>query len=191
MMGRGRPDRGHPVAILNANYIARRWRIISRRLFAVIGNLVAHECILDLRRFKNVNRRAVGQAVWRLRFSCADAGRGRRRHADGRAEPRANRSSNWDRFCDAMISIQRGKCRRCKFRRRWTMQNNLLNKPPANGGRGHWRTIGDPALPARIGGVPGQITARSIKFWPAIGRIDNVFGDRNPVCSCAGLENYS
>jgi len=36
--------------------------------------------------------------------------------------------------------------------------------------------------------VPGL---RDYKFWPAVGRVDNVFGDRNPVCTCAGMENYS
>ena len=45
------------------------------------------------------------------------------------------------------------------------------------------------SLHARSGGVLGQEPSRLI-FWPHVGRVDNVFGDRNPVCSCVGMENY-
>ena len=68
-------------------------------------------------------------------------------------------------------------------------KNNLLKERPAHGGQDCQRQL-EPALLARAGGVSGE-GLHDYKFWPHVSRVDNVFGDRNLVCSCAGMENYS
>ncbi len=171
-------------AILNANYIARRLENHFPTLYRRNG-LVAHECILDLRAFKSVTAEDVAKRLMDYGFhaptlSWPVAG-------TLMVEPTESESkSELDRFCDAMIAIhaemtaiESGTADK---------QNNLLKNAPHtadmiaadNWNRPYARESA--AFP-----VPGL---RDYKFWPAVGRVDNVFGDRNPVCTCVGMENY-
>ena len=90
-----------------------------------------------------------------------------------------------DRFCDAMIAIhaeitavESGAA---------DAKNNLLKNAPHTADRSPAKL--EPSLLPRSGGFPAP-GLRDHKFWPAVGRIDNVYGDRNPVCTCVGMENY-
>lgn len=170
------------VAILNANYIARRLAPFYPVVYKGEGGWVAHECIIDLRQFHTVTAEDVAKRLMDYGF-----------HAPTLSwpvsgtlmiEPTESESKDeLDRFCAAMISIHReimaietGKA---------DAQNNLLKNAPhtadmiasADWNRPYTRT--EAAFP-----VPGLL---DYKFWPAVGRIDNVYGDRNPVCTCAGL----
>jgi glycine dehydrogenase len=92
-----------------------------------------------------------------------------------------------DRFCDAMISIH---AEMTAIENGSTdARNNLLKNAPHTAAMiaaddwDHTYTREQAAFPAPW--------LRDYKFWPHVGRVDNVFGDRNPVCSCVGMENYS
>jgi glycine dehydrogenase len=173
-------------AILNANYIAKRLENYFPTLYRGRKGLVAHECILDLRRFESVTAEDVAKRLMDYGFhaptlSWPVAG-------TLMVEPTESESKfELDRFCDAMIAIhaemtaiESGAADK---------QNNLLKNAPHtadmvaadNWNRPYSRESA--AFP-----VPGL---RDYKFWPAVGRVDNVFGDRNPVCTCAGMENYT
>jgi glycine dehydrogenase len=173
-------------AILNANYVARRLQSYFPVLYRGHGNLVAHECILDLRRFKGVTVEDVAKRLMDYGF-----------HAPTiswpvpgtmMVEPTESESKEeLDRFCEALISIhaemdavQSGQADK---------QNNLLKNAPHTADMlaadrwDHPYTREQACFPAKW--------LRDHKFWPAAGRIDNVFGDRNLVCSCVGMDAYS
>jgi glycine dehydrogenase len=174
------------VAILNANYIAKRLDTFFPVLYKGHTGLVAHECILDLRHFKSVTVEDVAKRLMDYGF-----------HAPTiswpvpgtmMVEPTESESKEeLDRFCEAMIgihaeiqAIESGQADR---------QNNLLKNAPHTADvltADKW----DRPYSREQAGYPAK-WLREHKFWPAVGRIDNVFGDRNLVCSCAGMENYS
>jgi glycine dehydrogenase len=173
-------------AILNANYIAKRLQDYFPVLYRGHGNLVAHECILDLRRFKEVTVEDVAKRLMDYGFhaptiSWPVAG-------TMMVEPTESESKEeLDRFCEAMISIhgemstiESGKADK---------RNNVLKNSPHTADMlaaepwAHPYSREQACFPAKW--------LRDHKFWPAVGRIDNVFGDRNLVCSCAGMEAYS
>jgi len=172
-------------AILNANYIAKRMENYFPVLHRGRKGLVAHECILDLRRFKSVTAEDVAKRLMDYGFhaptlSWPVAG-------TLMVEPTESESKfELDRFCDAMISIhaemtaiESGAADR---------QNNLLKNAPHTAdmiAADNWTrpySREQAAFPVA--------SLREYKFWPAVGRVDNVFGDRNPVCTCAGMEAY-
>ena len=173
------------VAILNANYIARRLEKFFPVLYKGHGGLVAHECILDLRHFKSVTVEDVAKRLMDYGF-----------HAPTiswpvpgtmMVEPTESESKQeLDRFCDAMIAIhaeiqaiESGQADR---------QSNLLKNAPHTAGMlmaDKWER----PYSRHQAGYPAP-WLREHKFWPPVGRIDNVYGDRNPVCSCAGMEAY-
>jgi glycine dehydrogenase len=173
------------VAILNANYIARKLEPYFPILFKGQGGVVAHECILDLRQFKNVTVEDVAKRLMDYGF-----------HAPTiswpvpgtmMVEPTESESkAELDRFCEALIAIH-GEIVEIETDRA-DKQNNLLKNAPHTAevvtadkwDRPYSRT--QAAYPARW--------LREHKFWPPVSRIDNVYGDRNPVCSCAGMEAY-
>ncbi|HLX95857.1 MAG TPA: aminomethyl-transferring glycine dehydrogenase [Verrucomicrobiae bacterium] len=172
-------------AILNANYIAKRLENYFPTLYRRNG-LVAHECILDLRRFKGVTVEDVAKRLMDYGF-----------HAPTiswpvpgtmMVEPTESESKyELDRFCDAMIAIH-GEISAIESGSMDAKDNLLKNAPHtadmvAADAWNHPYSREQAAFP-----VTGL---RDYKFWPAVGRIDNVFGDRNPVCSCVGMENYS
>ncbi len=186
MMGANGLTEATKFAILNANYIAKRLENYFPTLYRGHGNLVAHECILDLRRFKNVTAEDVAKRLMDYGFhaptlSWPVAG-------TLMVEPTESESKfELDRFCDAMIAIhaeltaiESGAADK---------QNNLLKNAPHTAdmvAADNW----DRPYSRESAAFPVK-SLREYKFWPAVGRIDNVFGDRNPVCSCAGMENYT
>ena len=92
-----------------------------------------------------------------------------------------------DRFCDAMISIhaEMTPSKTAHADRAKTTSSRTPRTPPTRSPA----TIG--TAPTRASKPPSLPWLHDYKFWPAVGRVDNVFGDRNPVCSCVGMENYS
>jgi glycine dehydrogenase len=185
MMGADGLTEATKFAILNANYISKRLEKHFPTLYRSNG-LVAHECILDLRAFKSVTAEDVAKRLMDYGFhaptlSWPVAG-------TLMVEPTESESKyELDRFCDAMISIhaemtavETGAA---------DAKNNLLKNAPHTADQiasDNWNrpyTREAAAFPAK--------SLLEYKFWPHVGRVDNVFGDRNPVCSCAGMENYS
>ena len=173
-------------AILNANYITKRLQDYFPVLYRGHGNLVAHECILDLRQFKSVTVEDVAKRLMDYGF-----------HAPTiswpvpgtmMVEPTESESKEeLDRFCEALMAIhaeikaiESGAADK---------QNNLLKNAPhtadmlAAAEWNHPYSREQACFPAKW--------LHDHKFWPAVGRIDNVFGDRNLVCSCAGMEAYA
>jgi glycine dehydrogenase len=174
------------VAILNANYIANRLEKHFPTLYQGHGRLVAHECILDMRDFKSVTAEDIAKRLIDYGFhaptlSWPVAG-------TMMVEPTESESkAELDRFCDAMIAIH-GEIREIETGRMDRLNNLLKNAPHTadtiaadDWNRPYSRQ--QAAFPAPW--------LKEHKFWPAAGRIDNVFGDRNPVCTCVGMEEYS
>jgi glycine dehydrogenase len=185
MMGPDGLTEATKFAILNANYIAARLEKYFPTLYRSNG-LVAHECILDLRAFHSVTAEDVAKRLMDYGFhaptlSWPVAG-------TLMVEPTESESKyELDRFCDAMISIhaemtavETGAA---------DAKNNLLKNAPHTADQiasDNWNrpyTREAAAFPAK--------SLHDYKFWPPVARVDNVFGDRNPVCSCVGMENYA
>jgi glycine dehydrogenase len=186
MMGADGLTEATKFAILNANYIAKRLENYFPTLYRGHGGLVAHECILDLRRFKSVTAEDVAKRLMDYGFhaptlSWPVAG-------TLMVEPTESESKlELDRFCDAMIAIH-GEMQAIESGAA-DRQNNLLKNAPHTADMvtaDNW----DRPYPREAAAFPVK-SLREYKFWPAVGRVDNVFGDRNPVCTCAGMENYS
>jgi len=147
---------------------------------------VAHECILDLRQFKKVTVEDVAKRLMDFGFhaptvSWPVAG-------TMMVEPTESESKEeLDRFCYAMITIrseikmvENGKV---------DAGNNLLKSAPHT-----TDMVGANEWPHPYNRECAAFPApwlRDYKFWPAVGRIDNVWGDRNLVCSCAEMESFS
>jgi glycine dehydrogenase len=186
MMGAGGLTEATRFAILNANYIAKRLENYFPVLYRGHGGLVAHECILDLRAFKSVTVEDVAKRLMDYGF-----------HAPTISwpvpgtmmiEPTESESkTELDRFCDALISIH-GEISAIESGQ-VDKQNNLLKNAPHTAdmiASDQWSkpySREQAAFPASW--------LREHKYWPHVGRIDNVYGDRNPVCTCVGMENYS
>jgi glycine dehydrogenase len=188
MMGNVGLRAASQVAILNANYIAKRLDPHFPILYRGKNGFVAHECIIDLRGLQKSSGITVEDVAKRL----MDFGF----HAPTMAwpvagtmmiEPTESESKDeLDRFCEALITIrteikeiEEGKTDR---------ENNLLKNAPHTASMvisDHWTkpyTREQAAFP--LPWVRGQ------KFWPSVGRIDNAFGDRNFVCTCPSIESY-
>ncbi len=173
-------------AILNANYVARRLQDFFPLLFRGHGNLVAHECILDLRQFRSVTVEDVAKRLMDYGF-----------HAPTiswpvpgtmMVEPTESESrEELDRFCDALIAIH-GEIQEIESGQA-DKQNNLLKNAPHTADMLALELWNHPYSRERAC-FPAK-WSRDHKFWPAVGRIDNVFGDRNLVCSCAGMEDFA
>jgi glycine dehydrogenase len=176
------------LAILNANYVARRLEEHYPVLYAGHEGLVAHECILDLRPLKDSSGISVEDVAKRLidfgfnapTMSFPVAG-------TLMIEPTESESKEeLDRFCDAMIAI-REEIRAVEEGRFDKDDNPLRNAPhTAQEVVGEWthpysREAAVYPLPSLIAG----------KYWPPVARVDNVYGDRNLVCSCPPLEAYA
>ena len=186
MMGADGLTQASQYAILNANYIAKRLENYFPTLYRGHGELVAHECILDLRQFKSVTVEDVAKRLMDYGF-----------HAPTiswpvpgtmMVEPTESESkAELDRFCDAMIAIH-GEISAVESGAADT-QNNLLKNAPHTADQiasDNWNrpySREQAAFPAK--------DLHEYKFWPHVSRVDNVYGDRNPICTCAGMENYS
>jgi len=184
MMGADGLTEATKFAILNANYISKRLENHFPTLYRSNG-LVAHECILDLRAFRATTAEDVAKRLMDYGFhaptlSWPVAG-------TLMVEPTESESkSELDRFCDAMIAIhaemtavENGTA---------DAKNNLLKNAPHTADQiasDNWNrpySREQAAFPAK--------DLHDYKFWPHVSRVDNVFGDRNPVCSCVGMEAY-
>jgi glycine dehydrogenase len=177
------------VAILNANYIAKRLEAHYPVLYRGQNGFVAHECILDTRGFKS----AAGIEVEDLAKRLIDYGF----HAPTMSfpvagtmmvEPTESESkAELDRFIEAMIGIreeiaavERGEMPR---------DNNVLKRSPHTAAHvvsDAW----DRPYSREQAAYPTSWT-REHKFWPHVGRIESAFGDRNLVCACPPIEEYA
>ncbi|MBF8754795.1 aminomethyl-transferring glycine dehydrogenase [Pseudomonas guariconensis] len=187
MMGGAGLKRASQMAILNANYIARRLEEHYPVLYTGGNGLVAHECILDLRPLKDTSGISVDDVAKRL----IDFGF----HAPTMSfpvagtlmiEPTESESKEeLDRFCDAMIQI-REEIRAVENGTVDKDDNPLKNAPHTAAELvGEW-THGYSREQA-VYPLPSLVEA---KYWPPVGRVDNVFGDRNLVCACPSIESY-
>ncbi|MDH4567371.1 aminomethyl-transferring glycine dehydrogenase, partial [Pseudomonas sp. BN414] len=187
MMGGDGLRRATQMAILNANYIARRLEEHYPVLYTGSNGLVAHECILDLRPLKDTSGISVDDVAKRL----IDYGF----HAPTMSfpvpgtlmiEPTESESKEeLDRFCDAMIRI-REEIRAVEAGELDKDDNPLKNAPhTAQELVGEWthRYSRELAVYPSASLVDG-------KYWPPVGRVDNVHGDRNLVCACPSIEAY-
>ncbi len=189
MMGGEGLTRATEVAILNANYIANRLDPHFPVLYRNIRGRVAHECIVDPRPLKASSGVTVDDIAKRL----IDYGF----HAPTMSfpvpgtlmiEPTESESkAEIDRFCDAMIAI-RNEIAEVEAGR-WTIEASPLRHAP--------HTVHDIAddrwdrAYSRADGCFPAGTSRIDKYWSPVGRVDNVYGDRNLVCSCPPIEDYA
>ena len=173
-------------AILNANYIATRLDLHFPVLYKGANGRVAHECILDLRHFKKVTVEDVAKRLMDFGFhaptiSWPVAG-------TMMVEPTESESKEeLDRFCEAMIAI-RAEIESVESGAVDGEDNLLKNAPHTTD------MVGGNAWPHDYDRERAAFPApwlRDYKFWPAVGRIDNEWGDRNLVCSCAGMEAFT
>ena len=188
MMGATGLTEATKIAILNANYVAKRLDPYFPVLFKGKRGLVAHECIVDLRQWKSagievedVAKRLMDYGFHAPTISWPVAG-------TMMVEPTESESKDeLDRFCDALISIHaeieavaNGKADR---------QSNVLKNAPHTARQiaaDKW----DRPYSREQAAFPAPWT-RENKFWPSVARIDNVYGDRNLFCSCPPLEEFS
>lgn len=188
MMGGEGLTHATKIAILNANYIAHRLAPYYPILFTGKYGLVAHECIIDLRLLRKTADISVDDVAKRL----MDYGF----HAPTMSwpvagtmmiEPTESESlAELDRFCDAMISIR--KEIEAIEKGEMDKDDNVLKNAPHTGEmllKSEWHH----PYSREMAAYPDNWT-KVHKFWTPVARIDNARGDRNLVCSCAGMENY-
>ncbi len=188
LMGAAGLTQASKLAILNANYMAKRLDGHYSILYRGNAGLVAHECIVDLRPFKKVAGIEVDDIAKRLidygfhppTMSWPVAG-------TIMVEPTESESkAELDRFCDAMIAI------RDEIRQVETgaidAQNNVLKNAPHTAVCLTAETWEHPY--SREQAVYPTPWTRERKFWPAVARVDNAYGDRNLVCSCPSMAEY-
>ena len=189
LMGGDGLTKATQVAILNANYMAKRLEKHFPIVYTGKNGFVAHEFILDLRHFKE----SAGVEAMDVAKRLMDYGF----HAPTVSwpvpgtlmiEPTESESkAELDRFCDALIKI-RGEIQEI-VEGRVPRDNNVLKNAPHTAQAvtatqwPHPYTREQAAFPAPW--------VRERKFWPAVGRIDDAYGDRNLVCTCPPMESYS
>ncbi|EIA1772555.1 aminomethyl-transferring glycine dehydrogenase [Vibrio vulnificus] len=188
MMGADGLTEATKVAILNANYVMERLRPHYPVLYRGTNGRVAHECIIDIRPLKeetgiseeDIAKRLMDYGFHAPTMSFPVAG-------TLMVEPTESEDlQELDRFCDAMIAI-REEMTKVK-NGEWPLENNpLVNAPHTQVDlmEEQWNC----PYPREIACFPSAATKRS-KYWPTVNRVDNVYGDRNLVCSCPGIENY-
>ncbi|MBD0688694.1 aminomethyl-transferring glycine dehydrogenase [Streptomyces sp. CBMA123] len=187
LMGGEGLKRATQVAVLNANYIAKRLAPHFPVLYTGPGGLVAHECIIDLRPLTKDTGVTVDDIAKRL----IDYGF----HAPTMSFPVAGTLMieptesedlhEIDRFCDAMIEI-RGEIDKVGSGE-WAADDNPLRNAPHTaatlaGDWAHGYSRQEAVFPAGVN--PAD------KYWPPVSRIDGAYGDRNLVCSCPPLDEY-
>ncbi len=187
LMGREGLRQASVMAILNANYIAKRLEPHYPVLYRGESGMVAHECILDLRPLKESTGISVDDVAKRL----IDFGF----HAPTMSfpvpgtlmvEPTESESkAELDRFCNAMIAI-REEISRVASGEFDAKDNMLVNAPhTAAALAGQW-----PHAYSREQAVYPLADLRANKYWPPVGRVDNVYGDRNLICACPPVSDY-
>jgi glycine dehydrogenase len=190
MMGAAGLTRATEVAILSANYVAQRLQGAYPVLYSGPGGMVAHECIIDCRGFQAETGVMVEDIAKRL----ADFGF----HAPTMSwpvagtlmiEPTESESkAELDRFCEAMIAI-RAEIAAIAAGKLDRADNPLKHAPhTAREVMAETWTHGYSRAQAAF---PLPFVAEGGKYWPPVKRVDNVYGDRNLVCTCAPLEAYA
>src|SRR5262245_14976736 len=187
MMGAVGLKHASEVAILNANYIAKRVEPYFPVLFKGKLGLVAHECIVDLRQWRSagIEVEDVAKRLMDYGFHAPTVSwpvGGTMMIEPTESEPK----HELDRFCDAMISIH-GEMQAIAEGKQ-DRQSNLLKNAPHTARQiasDKW----DRPYSREQAAFPAPWT-RDHKFWPAVGRIDNVYGDRNLFCSCPPIEEF-
>jgi glycine dehydrogenase len=177
------------VAILNANYVAKRLELAYPLLYTGPNGTVAHECILDPRPLKasagieveDITKRLMDYGFHAPTVSFPVAG-------TLMIEPtESENKAELDRFCDAMLAIREeiAQVERGELPR----DDNPLKHAPHTASA----VISDAwthAYPREQAAFP-TAEARAAKFWPSVGRIESAFGDRHLVCSCPPMEAYA
>jgi glycine dehydrogenase len=177
------------LAILNANYVAKRLHGHMELLYAGKNGLVGHECIVETRPFKasagievtDIAKRLIDYGFHPPTVSFPVAG-------TLMVEPTESESKEeLDRFCDALIAI-RGEILEVE-RGEADRQDNLLKNAP------HClqELLADEwthSYARERAAYPSEAT-REHKIWPPVGRIDDAYGDRNLVCTCPPIEEYA
>ena len=187
LMGAAGLRRATQVAVLSANYVAKRLEPHYPVLYTGPGGLVAHECIIDVRPLTKATGVSIDDVAKRL----IDYGF----HAPTMSFPVAGTLmieptesedlAELDRFCDAMIAI-RAEIEKVATGE-WSTEDNPLRNAPHTAAQlaGEWKHPYGRREAAFPGGVPA-----GDKYWPPVRRIDGAYGDRNLVCSCPPLEDY-
>jgi len=189
MMGAEGIKRATQVAILNANYIAKRLSDHYPVLYHGANGFVAHECIIDLHPLKeacgitneDVAKRLVdyGFHAPTMSFPVADTLMIEPTESEAKREI--------DRFCDALIQIREEA--RAIERGEMDATNNVLKNAPHT----HDLLMDDEwalPYPKRLAFFP-LAGLREDKYWPPVGRVDNVAGDRTLICTCPPMEAYA
>ncbi len=189
MMGADGLKHATEAAILAANYISKRLAPHYPTLYASANGHVAHECILDLRHFKDTSGVMAEDVAKRL----MDYGF----HAPTLSFPVANTLmveptesetlQELDRFIDAMIAIREEI--RLVEAGTWPQDDNPLKNAPHTAASLMTADWSHPY--ARDVGAASTSTRAHAKYWPPVGRVDNVYGDRNLFCSCVPLSEYA
>jgi glycine dehydrogenase len=186
MMGAAGLTDATRIAILNANYVAKRLENYFPVLYQGAGGLVAHECILEFRPWKkhgleveDVAKRLMDYGYHAPTMSFPVPG-------TFMVEPTESESkAELDRFCDTLIAIH-GELAAVASGESDKTNNPLKNAP-------HTATAvcadeWNHPYSRETAAFPDAWT-RASKFWPAVGRVDNVYGDRHLMCTCAGMAN--
>jgi len=175
------------IAILNANYMAKRLERHFEILYTGVNGRVAHEFILDCRPFKalgieaeDIAKRLMDYGFHAPTMSFPVAGTLMIEPTE--SEPR----TELDRFCDALIAI-REEIRAVQDGRS-DRENNPLKRAPHTM-HAVTATAWDRPYSREQAAFPAA-WVRAHKFWPTVARIDNVYGDRNLVCVCPPVESY-
>ncbi|WP_104048270.1 aminomethyl-transferring glycine dehydrogenase [Vibrio jasicida] len=188
MMGEAGLTDATKVAILNANYVMETLRPHYPVLYRGTNGRVAHECIIDIRPLKeetgiseeDIAKRLMDYGFHAPTMSFPVAG-------TLMVEPTESEDlEELDRFCDAMIAI-REEMTKVK-NGEWPLDNNpLVNAPhtQVDLAKDEW----DRPYSRELGCFPSKAT-KSWKYWPTVNRVDNVYGDRNLICSCPSIDNY-
>ena len=188
MMGSEGLKKATEVAILNANYVAKKLEGHYPILYTGRNDRIAHECIIDLRQLKEASGITEVDIAKRLNdygfhaptmsFPVAGTLMIEPTESEGKAE--------LDRFIEAMVCIRQEIAK--VENGEWDLKNNPLHFAP--------HTLADMidekwerAYSRQLGAYPVPAVAAD-KFWPTVNRIDDVFGDRNLVCSCPDLDSY-
>jgi glycine dehydrogenase len=192
MMGAAGLRRATQVAVLSANYVARRLAPYFPVVYAGQDGLVAHECIVDLRHLpggitvEDVAKRLIDYGFHAPTMSFPVAG-------TFMIEPTESESlAELDAFCDALIAVwgEVGKVASGE----WDAADNPLKNAPHTAEMlimGEWPH----SYPREAGGYPGGHGTRGLapgraKYWPPVRRIDQAYGDRHLVCACQPPEAY-
>jgi glycine dehydrogenase len=188
MMGGPGMVKATQVAILNANYVAKRLSERFKILYTGPGGLVAHECIIDTRPMQTAAHLSVDDIAKRL----MDYGF----HSPTMSWPvmhtlmmeptESEPKEELDRFCDAMISIAAEADNVADGT--WPENDNPLVNAPHTADvvtAAEW-----PHAYSRDVAVFPVNGLKSVKYWPSVGRIDNAQGDRTLVCTCPSMDTY-